>query len=225
MEKMKLSDYAYLWSVWHGVHREYGILPSVREFISLCRAYRDPARRYHALTHIRDCLRFIDLHFGKLDIDGLYYVRMAILYHDIVYDARAKGGANEDASAKQMSDYCWTRFGPHFTTQVTRLIDLTKAHTLDDSAGILDRIMIDADMHIFARSWDAYREYARGVWHEYSFAGKDAYTAGRLAFLGTLDPKTIFHTEAVQQWAWIAERNIKREIKCLRARPREIFQD
>jgi predicted metal-dependent HD superfamily phosphohydrolase len=60
----------------------------------LVRAYAEPHRHYHTLDHIADLLRLLETHGGVSDADA---VKLAILFHDAVYDPVRQH--NEAASA------------------------------------------------------------------------------------------------------------------------------
>ena len=64
--------------------------------------YGEPARFYHTLDHIDELMRFYDEYRGKI-VDNLA-VRLAIMYHDIIYDP--KSGTNEEDSAAIFEQWC-----------------------------------------------------------------------------------------------------------------------
>lgn len=222
MYGISLSDLLYLWQKWSWAHREYGVWPSIRQFHRILKAYSEKHRAYHTLQHLVDCFRIIDQHYPHQKIDGIYYVVMAIFFHDIVYEVKT-GARNEEESAEIAFQYSYKIFGAHFSDTIHRLILQTKTHTLPDTASLIDQIMNDVDMHVLARAWPSYLEYARGVWAEYSVYGKDVYRTNRIKFLRGLDMSKVFYTREGRKWMRLAQKNVNHEVTVLTKRPHLIF--
>lgn len=218
---------------WLGIHRREGAWASLREFVRLVRRYRSPERHYHSLAHIIACLRFINRHYKH--VWNIHVVKMAIFYHDAVYDIHSK--TNEQDSANLFVDYDhrltlngeWkrNRFNDMFARKVYDLILLTAGHKLADPADCfgLGKYMIDTDMHVFGMNPVVYKKYAVGVWKEYSEYGPVQYRKGRLDFLLKLDWSTIFVTDEMKA-IYASEKaahNIANEIFLLEERPDEIM--
>lgn len=146
---------------------------------------------------------------------------MALIYHDVVYAIGSK--TNEDDSAKQWRRYASDRFDPAIVDWIDAAIIQTKSHKLGDDAFPMQKIMNDCDMAILASSDEDYLRYAQDVWREYRAVGKDAYRAGRLSFLKSLDVQDLFYTDV--PCTYDAELNISTEIEILEDRPDQILVD
>ena len=84
-------------SAWRDLVRRHGCdaVSAERALEELVRAYAEPHRHYHTLDHIADLLRLLEKHGGVSDADA---VKLAILFHDAVYDPARQD--NEAASAR-----------------------------------------------------------------------------------------------------------------------------
>lgn len=218
---MNLSDRLSLFLIWRQTHKGLGTKASMIEFRRLCRAYDEPHRHYHTLRHIKSCLDVINTHYS--DVPNIDRVRMAIFYHDIVYDVKRKD--NEFASANIFTIYGIKLGLPvEVTSSIGHLIDMTATHKVDENAGPLVKVMNDVDMSILAADEATYLEYARGVWREYSEFGRDLYIDGRLQFLETVDPSKLFHTAPMKAKVNDAVCNIRMERDLLYLNPDYILR-
>src|SRR5690606_17377770 len=108
-----------------------------RLWLEIKAAYSQPHRRYHTLSHLKRMF----CAYGKIENTFSYprSVRLAIWFHDIVYETDARYPYNEVASANRMRELI-TRFAPFLYSQrenglcvvevATELILATKAHEL-----------------------------------------------------------------------------------------------
>jgi predicted metal-dependent HD superfamily phosphohydrolase len=82
----------------------------------------------------------------------------------------------------------------------------------------IEAVVADADLSVLGASSSVYDAYARGIAEEYAFAGREAFAAGRAAFLESmLGRGRLFHTERGHAlWDAGARRNIWRELDGLR---------
>lgn len=212
---------------WMRVHRDLprDLLNRERlswdEFKRIIAAYSEDHRFYHILRHISKTVRIARECYKDARSEKISLVVMALIWHDIIYVIGSK--TNEEDSAAAWEAYAKGRFAPDIIIWVSRLILLTKSHKLSEDADGLSRIMNDCDMSILAADEDEYLEYARNIWREYRSVGKEAYLAGRLAFLKNLDANTLFHTPVPS--TYLAELNIAIEIELLEDYPEQILVD
>ncbi|NJO32914.1 MAG: hypothetical protein HC869_07000 [Rhodospirillales bacterium] len=82
--------------VWRDLMRRHGRDPvsAERMLEELVRAYAEPHRHYHTLSHITELFQLLKMHGGVADGDA---VKLAVLFHDAVYDPARQD--NEAASA------------------------------------------------------------------------------------------------------------------------------
>jgi predicted metal-dependent HD superfamily phosphohydrolase len=175
------------------------------EWRELSAAYGDPARAYHNMDHIADCLLRLDEH-AYLAIDPVA-LEFAIWFHDIVYDARAAD--NEERSAVTAEGFlAATAFG----NVVGDLIRATKHHL---TPGTPDAALLcDIDLSILGRTPGEYDAYARAIRREYSWVPQVEYARGRTrvleAFLGK--PSIFVLDELEARYGAPARANLLREI-------------
>jgi predicted metal-dependent HD superfamily phosphohydrolase len=225
---MKFWYIFFLALEWRRVHRDLPKGPYATrglrwdEFQRIVRAYSEKWRHYHVLRHIyltvkmaRECYK------EEVNPARMSQVVMALIYHDVVYVIGSK--TNEEDSAAQWRRYADGRFAPDIIEFVNKLIIMTKSHKLDANASLLEKIMNDCDMGILSADEDEYLKYAQNIWREYRAAGPEAYRAGRLAFLKSLNVHEMFHTNVPE--TYIAELNVSDEIELLEYHPERIMVD
>lgn len=187
------------------------------EWTLLAKAYGDPARAYHNMNHVGDCLRCFDEH-AHLATDAAV-VEFAIWFHDIVYDTRAAD--NEERSAVIAAEFLSaTPLG----TVVADLIRITKHDTPPKTgdAGLL----CDIDLSILGRRPDEYDAYARAIREEYDWVPSPQYAEARTRVLeGFLARHVIFVVDEFEErFGKQAKVNLAREIRSL-ANPEAAFPD
>lgn len=139
-------------------------------------------------------------------------VKLAVYFHDIVYDTKAKD--NEEQSAQHTQNYL-TRLGipEDAASYVLTLIRATAKHEViendTDSA-----IFLDADLAILGSSEEDYDKYAAKIRKEYSWVPEDQYRIGRKKVLQDFlkRPRIYFTELAGKELEQQARINIEREI-------------
>ncbi|GAB7049699.1 HD domain-containing protein [Catenuloplanes indicus] len=192
-----------------------GTDPGDRAGAALLARWREPHRAYHDEAHLTSMLSTVDRYAAKARAPHL--VRLAVWYHDAIYDPAATG--NEEASAHLASSDL-TRLGvPHDgAAEVARLVLLTAGHAVDD--GDTDgALLCDADLAVLARPAAEYRQYTQGVRREYAHVPDELFRLGRAAVLrGLLDLPALFRDpELAARWEAPARANLNRELAELTA--------
>lgn len=182
---------------------------------ALLARWREPHRAYHDEDHLTSMLSTVDRHAGKADDPDL--VRLAVWYHDAVYDPTAPG--NEEASARLAeSELAALGVAEHAVAEVARLVRLTAGHAVtdDDRNGAL---LCDADLAVLARPPADYERYTRAVRREYAHVPDELFRLGRAAVLrGLLDLPALFRDpELAARWEAPARANLTRELAELTA--------
>lgn len=176
---------------------------------ALLERWREPHRRYHTVDHLATMLSIVESDGAPAP------VRLAVWYHDAVYDPRAAGDANERASAALASTELATLGLPAATVaEVRRLVLLTATHAAEpgDRNGAL---LCDADLAILASPPAGYDAYAAAVREEYAHVPDDAFRAGRAAVLeALLALPALYRLHA--EWEAPARANLARELAMLR---------
>jgi predicted metal-dependent HD superfamily phosphohydrolase len=186
-------------------------------FDDLATHYSESHRAYHNLAHILDCLeQFEPL---KTMAHEPVAVEMAIWYHDVFCDPRAKD--NEERSA-ELAARVAKEIGLAGSLQETihALVMATKKHdaTLAREAVVL----VDVDLSILGRAPQRFDEYENQIRQEYDWVPVEAFAAGRAAVLETflarpaIYGKEFFRNKYERQ----ARENLKRSIQTLRRESR-----
>jgi predicted metal-dependent HD superfamily phosphohydrolase len=190
-------------------------------FAALEDRYAEPHRAYHSLAHVLDCLEELELArsqgLNRAGTRNASAMEMAIWYHDVIYDTRARD--NEEQSAALAAGVIGEiGLDEAFKNTVAALILATKTH--DASLGADAPLMVDVDLAILGRSPEGFDRYEAQIRREYNWVADDAFAAGRTAILETfLRRPTIYHLDFFRtRYEAQARRNLRRSIKRLSAR-------
>lgn len=190
---------------------ESGVAQST--FDEIIRRHSEPHRRYHGPGHLEALFRLLAMHAP--DVKSGSSSRLAVWWHDVVYDPMASD--NEERSA-DFAAAALPGLGatPDVVAEVARLIRMTKNHWAGGSANQGD-LFLDADIAILGAPSAVYDVYAAGVRQEYIFAPDDIYRAGRSHFLsGALARDRYFRTDVFETaYAKQTRENIARELASL----------
>lgn len=158
-------------------------------------------RPYHNIHHICDLLEKLAQH--QQDVDPVP-IKLAIWFHDLIYDARAKHGDNEENSAKlflQFANEASIPLHADLVQDIANWIIETKRHTTSTYVSCTNHqrefyLFLDLDMSILAAPPQEYARYAKAVRHEYIHVPDSQFIAGRSAFLKHIanNPSALFRT-------------------------------
>ncbi|KAF9051109.1 hypothetical protein BDZ89DRAFT_525121 [Hymenopellis radicata] len=160
----------------------FGGSPSyAKHWLALLEArYGEPQRHYHTLAHITSMLECLNSHLSEI-VDP-QTVRLAIYFHDIVYDPKSSG--NELASIelfRQLDHVPSTQL-----EKVCRYIERTITHSLPLDCGEDDsdlKYFLDFDLEVLSRNRVLYEQYANEIREEYIHYSPEQYCAGRIQVL------------------------------------------
>ncbi|MFO1406578.1 MAG: TIR domain-containing protein [Steroidobacteraceae bacterium] len=156
---------------------------------SLRARYREPARRYHTLDHIRHCLA----EAGRVaslvpDADTL---GLALWFHDSVYEP-----ASPDNEARS-AEYAATALSPHLPgARVDDVVRLVRVTRYGETPRVEDEAwMVDVDYSSFGRPWDEFLRDSRAVREERPDLGDADFAVQQGRFLEELLARSqIYHT-------------------------------
>ena len=178
--------------------------------------WSDPARRYHGTTHLVEMFWALeDLEAaGEIDDRQACLARLAAWFHDAVYDARARPGANEaDSADHAVRSLRRLGLSEQHIRAVEDLVRMTDGHNVaaDDA---LTSAFHDADLWILAAPEARFDAYCAQVREEYAFVDDQAYRAGRTAVLRPFaDREAVYRTRhARREWDERARLNLSREL-------------
>ncbi len=207
---------------WDSLMRDLGITDyevSNSLFESLIRSYTGSDRFYHNLEHIVNMLDALEK-LEVADIKNYNALRMAIWYHDKIYETKTKRhskiGSNEARSAYQMElDMEKLHMSPGFIKKTSKLILATehKNKPVESDA----RILVDLDLIIFGMSEEVFDEYEAGIRKEYAWMpDKDFYPGRKFILERFRKRKFIYSTKLYRQkYDHQAKDNLKRSIEML----------
>ena len=121
--------------------------------------YREPHRRYHTPQHIHHCLEQFDLAADLLDDRDA--VEMALWFHDVVWEAQAAPGVNEQESADLFVKRLGDSLDEGFRDAVYRLVMVTVYPS--DPATSDQGYMVDIDLSSFGLPWEEFRRDSQAV--------------------------------------------------------------
>ena len=137
-------------------------------------AYATPPRAYHNLSHVHEVLRHFDAVAAGPGWVQASEVRLAVLYHDAIYEAGQ--GDNEARSADLAVEHIgrWMADARLDTRRVAELIRLTARHGklapadfTDDPVPADAMHFLDCDMAILGADPAVFDAYDRGIAAEY----------------------------------------------------------
>ena len=162
----------------------------------LARCYGEPHRRYHTFEHLAFMLDVVKANRTTFT-DGSV-VKLALLFHDAVYDARRNDNEARSAefATRALSD---CGFAPDRTARVSDFILATDGHPPASGDYDLDTFL-DADLAILGEPRDRYLQYVAGVRAEYSFVPDEQWRIGRTRVLNNfLAAPSIYRTAGCRE--------------------------
>ncbi len=182
--------------------------------------HREPHRRYHTVSHLAAALATADDLLAEVDTADAAAVRLALFFHDAVYDPRAVPGANEAASAALAErELAELGVAPACVSAVSASIVATTDHRLPPDRSPTTAVVLDADLAILAADPGRYEAYVTGVRAEYAHIDDEGWRTGRAAVLTAfLDRPALFVTAPMQASEHRARANLAAELSVLRSR-------
>jgi predicted metal-dependent HD superfamily phosphohydrolase len=148
----------------------------------LKRRYAEPQRAYHNWTHIEDLLAQFEANAHTLKHPFAF--RLAILFHDAIYDPRASD--NEARSAELFEAAMKENAGADDIACGRDLILATHKHSTSavESRFVADaELFLDMDLSILGAGEQRFDDYDAAIREEYSFVPIDTYRARRAEIL------------------------------------------
>jgi predicted metal-dependent HD superfamily phosphohydrolase len=148
----------------------------------LKRRYAEPGRAYHNWTHIEELLAQFDAHAHALDHPFAF--RLAILFHDAIYDPRASD--NEARSAELFEAAMKERIS---TDDILCGRDLILATHKHSTSAVGRRfvaeaeLFLDMDLSILGAADERFDDYDAAIREEYSFVPIETYRERRAEIL------------------------------------------
>ena len=180
---MQQAERNYLAGIWRRSLQMLGLdgdsAEARKDFDTLLQRYSHSERHYHSLAHLAFMFRFLDSFKDRIERPS--ELALAVFFHDIIYDSRAKDNEEQSAEvAQQMLSGLGVR--ERVTQRIVQLILSTKQHRIL-MEGLDNALLLDADLSILASEEVAYRAYAAAIRREYGWVPEAKYRKGRAAVL------------------------------------------
>ncbi|MEL6926734.1 MAG: hypothetical protein AAFO94_22025 [Bacteroidota bacterium] len=188
--------------------------PADKWWQELERHYTQSNRHYHNLSHLESMLQQMEA--CTLPIEDRELLQFSIFYHDLIYKSTRKD--NELQSAKRACEVLKELgFEKERIERCHHQIMLTQNHTTSAEDKTDEQLIIDFDLEVLSREWEAYHRYSQQIRKEYSIYPGFLYRKGRKkALQHFLERPFIYQTEMYRAaWEAKARENIEREIELL----------
>jgi predicted metal-dependent HD superfamily phosphohydrolase len=209
------SKFDISFTSWCRLWNELGCASSPKSlYKQLVKAYSEPMRQYHTLTHLEECMAYLS-EVGSL-CSQQAEVGIALWFHDAIYNPQQAD--NELQSAKWAEQATQEQGASQLVSQRIRNLVLATQHQVQPTEKDA-QILSDIDLSILGASEDRFSEYEFQVREEYSWVPDAQFSAGRQHILETLLSRgSIYCTEYFRDLLEEkAQANIKRSLACLRA--------
>ena len=140
--------------------------------------YNEPHRAYHNLDHIECCLN--ELNHVREEIQSIDELTMALFFHDIIYDTKAK--YNEEQSALLADEILSEAGVSNDALQLIHSLIMATKHPAEPTTKD-EAIIIDIDLAILGQERDLYDQYEANIRQEYSWVPEADFKTGREAVL------------------------------------------
>jgi predicted metal-dependent HD superfamily phosphohydrolase len=197
--------------VWQESFRALSLDPPMPAFAELVERYSEPQRAYHTLQHIAECFDRLD---EAGDVADRAVIALALFFHDVIYDPRAKD--NEEQSAAWATRIMRAAGAlPDIETRVSDLILATKHDHVPTEPSA--QLIVDIDLWILGAEGARYDVYEGQIRREYAFVPEEAFRLGRAAILRKfLERPTIFSTAQYRErYEARARANLARSLRAL----------
>lgn len=175
---------------WQNAWNRVGGKPAQNLKERLIAAYGEPARVYHTLVHLEECLTLFD----RVESQAHHpeEVELALWFHDAVYEPTSH---NNEAESARWAETALSEAGayPGAMERIARLILLTRHRDLpQDDDG---KLMIDIDLAILGSAPDRFERYEMHIRQEYHWVPEAEFRLARSKILkGFLLRTTLYQT-------------------------------
>lgn len=176
--------------------------------------YRQPGRHYHDISHIEQCLEWLDLYADTLDDPDA--VELAIWFHDACYLPTPVG--HEERSAQLFICMVGKGMDEERRDRIVRMIGYTTHMAPPDSEEAA--LLVDIDMASFARPWHQYLVDTVHCRLERHWLSDLEFCEGQIGFIERMLARPSFYYSEVfkQHHEQTARDNMQRMIELLEKR-------
>lgn len=178
----------------------------------ISRRHSEEWRFYHTLSHVNAMMQLY--HQWRERITDLNVVALAIYFHDVVYDPKAKD--NETQSILLFEKFAFDcNLSDDIISRVSQLIKATISHSIKNNFDDLDlSLFLDFDLAVLGEEPSRYKTYAKDIRKEYIHMNDELYRIARTKVLQSLlnSPSLYASEEFRMQYEEQARKNMMREI-------------
>jgi predicted metal-dependent HD superfamily phosphohydrolase len=166
----------------------------------LMAAWSEPARRYHTVQHLEECVVLAGQWGGRLAPFWRGILVLGAWFHDAVYDPR---GTDNELKSAELAKRELAKLGVPVSVQ-ERVADLVMATAHGSAAAPADdylaELLVDIDLAIMGASAERFAEYEAQVRDEYSWVDEATYAVERdkvMRHFGAMvsgEPATLYRT-------------------------------
>lgn len=166
-------------------------------FNDVIQRYQQPWRYYHTVQHLYECLMLWQRYAEQMKFPQL--VGLALFYHDVVYDPKAKD--NEQQSAKIAVQHLSGKMMANELALIEQWILVTQHHQQpygSDSPYAVDvALLLDIDLAILGSEPSRFAEYERQIQQEYAWVEPHIYQQKRQQVLASFYQRTPLYLTAI----------------------------
>jgi predicted metal-dependent HD superfamily phosphohydrolase len=215
-------------------HAHGGLSCADDHLVRLLARYREPQRHYHTVAHLASVLGTAEDLMGEVAVRDREAVRLALFFHDAVYDPRSDTNESDSAALARavlselevptsrvdavaglvMATRHLAR-GPAAEASGPRTSGIATASVTGDR-DIDTAVVLDADLAILAAEPSRYQAYAAGVRAEHAHVDEASWRTGRAALLRAfLERPAIYRTQPMLREEHRARANLAAELSGL----------
>lgn len=210
-----------LFNGWANAWEVCGVLVSstlLDEYRLVTQAYSQPHRHYHNLQHITECFEHVD--WAVQELERPEEVRLALWYHDAVYEPRQQD--NELRSA-QWAERSLNAFGVS-ADKVERIVNMilaTASHRSSEKGDI--QRLLDIDLAILGSEPERFCQYEQQIRDEYDWVADSIYQEKRKEVLESFLARDFIYSDLRfrQRFETKARHNIRTTLDRAQALKRE----
>lgn len=168
----------------------------------LLQRYSEPARHYHTLQHLGECLQLLQYH--RQLAQHAAEVELALWFHDAIYDVRSS--SNEADSARWAAEVLTAAGVAEVSVARVQALILSTRHVAvpQDSD---EQLLVDIDLAILGADARRFEQYEVQIRHEYAWVPAWLFRRKRRAILqGFLQRAHIYSTPVLREQFEISAR-------------------
>jgi predicted metal-dependent HD superfamily phosphohydrolase len=173
--------------IWRACFAEISLEPPYDVFETLIRYYAEPHRAYHTLQHIAEC--FLQLAHAHREPSPA--VRLALWFHDAIYDPR-RAGNEEESAAYARRVLLAAGAGNETAASVENMIMATRHEALPATPE--EALVVDIDLSILGAKQERFLQYEDQIREEYGWVEEGAFRKARVATLKSFLDRPFIYT-------------------------------